>query len=43
MLELVLARRLDWISKSDQEIVAATLVELEKLFPDHFGGREATC
>jgi len=33
MLELVLAPALDWISKPDQEIVAATMVELEKLFP----------
>jgi 15-cis-phytoene desaturase len=38
MLELVLAPAKDWISKSDEEIVAATLVELEKLFPDHFTG-----
>jgi 15-cis-phytoene desaturase len=38
MLELVLAPAKDWISKSDQEIVDATLTELEKLFPDHFGG-----
>ena len=37
MLELVLAPAKDWISKSDKEIVAATLAELEKLFPDHFG------
>lgn len=34
MLELVLAPAKDWISKSDEEIVAATLAELEKLFPD---------
>jgi 15-cis-phytoene desaturase len=40
MLELVLAPAKDWISKPDQEIVAATIVELEKLFPDHFGGTE---
>jgi 15-cis-phytoene desaturase len=40
MLELVLAPAKDWISKPDQEIVAATMVELEKLFPDHFGGTE---
>jgi len=33
MLELVLAPAKDWISKPDQEIVAATMVELEKLFP----------
>ncbi|WP_341524811.1 15-cis-phytoene desaturase [Nostoc sp. UHCC 0302] len=38
MLELVLAPAKDWISKSDEEIIAATLSELEKLFPDHFGG-----
>jgi 15-cis-phytoene desaturase len=38
MLELVLAPAKDWISKSDQEIVNATMVELEKLFPDRFGG-----
>ncbi|MBD2383981.1 15-cis-phytoene desaturase [Cylindrospermum sp. FACHB-282] len=37
MLELVLAPAKDWISKSDEEIVNATLAELEKLFPDHFG------
>lgn len=34
MLELVLAPAKDWISKSDQEIVAATLAELETLFPE---------
>ena len=38
MLELVLAPAKDWISKSEEEIVAATMAELEKLFPDHFGG-----
>ncbi|OUL25164.1 15-cis-phytoene desaturase [Nostoc sp. RF31YmG] len=38
MLELVLAPAKDWIAKSDEEIVDATLAELEKLFPDHFGG-----
>ncbi|MFB2969443.1 15-cis-phytoene desaturase [Aerosakkonema sp. BLCC-F183] len=36
MLELVLAPAQDWISKSDTEIVAATMEELKKLFPDHF-------
>jgi len=40
MLELVLAPAKDWIAKSDEEIVAATMGELEKLFPDHFGGTE---
>jgi 15-cis-phytoene desaturase len=38
MLELVLAPAQDWISKSDEEIVAATMTELQKLFPNHFGG-----
>ncbi|AOX01321.1 phytoene desaturase [Moorena producens PAL-8-15-08-1] len=37
MLELVLAPAKDWIGKSDLEIVNATLAELEKLFPKHFG------
>jgi 15-cis-phytoene desaturase len=37
MLELVLAPAKDWINKSDDEIVAATMAELEKLFPQHFG------
>jgi 15-cis-phytoene desaturase len=37
MLELVLAPAKDWITKSDEEIIAATLTELEKLFPNHFG------
>ncbi len=35
MLELVVAPAAAWIDKSDQEIVDATLKELEKLFPDH--------
>lgn len=34
MLELVLAPAKDWIKKSDEEIVAATMAELEQLFPD---------
>ncbi len=38
MLELVLAPAKDWISRPDEEIVAATLKELENLFPDHFTG-----
>ncbi len=37
MLELVLAPAKNWIGKSDLEIVNATLAELEKLFPKHFG------
>jgi 15-cis-phytoene desaturase len=35
MLELVVAPAEAWINKSDEEIVAATLKELEKLFPEH--------
>ncbi len=38
MLELVLAPAKDWISKSDAEILAATMEELQKLFPQHFTG-----
>lgn len=38
MLELVLAPAKDWINKSDAEIIAATMTELEKLFPQHFTG-----
>jgi len=37
MLELVLAPAKKWINKSDEEILAATMQELEKLFPDDFG------
>jgi 15-cis-phytoene desaturase len=38
MLELVLAPAKDWIGRPDEEIVEATILELEKLFPQHFGG-----
>ncbi|RMF24600.1 MAG: 15-cis-phytoene desaturase [Cyanobacteria bacterium J083] len=38
MLELVLAPAKDWISKSPEDILAATMAELEKLFPQHFKG-----
>ena len=41
MLELVLAPAKDWIDKSDDEIVAATMKELEKLFPNHFGTEDS--
>ncbi|MEM9215889.1 MAG: 15-cis-phytoene desaturase [Cyanobacteria bacterium P01_F01_bin.150] len=37
MLELVLAPAKDWINKSDDAIVSATMAELDKLFPQHFG------
>jgi 15-cis-phytoene desaturase len=36
MLELVLAPAKDWLDRSDQDIIAATMKELEKLFPQHF-------
>jgi 15-cis-phytoene desaturase len=38
MLELILAPAQDWISKSDEEIIAVTMAELEKLFPSHLTG-----
>jgi len=38
MLELVLAPAKDWIDKSDEEIIAASISELKKLFPDSIGG-----
>jgi 15-cis-phytoene desaturase len=38
MLELVLAPAKDWIDKSDEEIIAATMEELKKLFPVHLTG-----
>ena len=38
MLELVLAPAKKWISKSDEEILAATMQELQKLFPNDFIG-----
>ena len=41
MLELVLAPAKDWIAKSEPEIIEATMAELEKLFPDHFGGESS--
>jgi 15-cis-phytoene desaturase len=37
MLELVLAPAKDWIDRSDEDIIAATMQEIEKLFPQHFG------
>lgn len=38
MLELVFAPAKDWIGRSDEEILTATLEELKKLFPMHFTG-----
>ncbi|MGK7951190.1 MAG: 15-cis-phytoene desaturase [Xenococcaceae cyanobacterium] len=40
MLELVLAPAQNWITKSDAEILDATLRELNKLFPTHFSGED---
>ncbi|MBF2036729.1 MAG: 15-cis-phytoene desaturase [Leptolyngbyaceae cyanobacterium T60_A2020_046] len=40
MLELVLAPAKDWIDKSEAEILAATMEELHRLFPNHFGGED---
>jgi 15-cis-phytoene desaturase len=37
MLELIFAPADEWIDKPEAEILAATLGELEKLFPQHFG------
>lgn len=36
MLELVFAPAKDWIGRSDADIVAATMEELKRLFPQHF-------
>ena len=38
MLELVFAPAKEWISKSDEQIIDATMGELKKLFPTHFIG-----
>ena len=38
MLELVLAPAKDWIDRSDEEIIAATMKELERLFPQYLCG-----
>jgi len=38
MLELVLAPAKNWIDKSDEDIIAATMTELERLFPQHLCG-----
>ncbi|MGG6268014.1 15-cis-phytoene desaturase [Leptolyngbya sp. AN03gr2] len=38
MLELVLAPAKDWIDKSDEEIIEATMKDLERLFPQHLTG-----
>ncbi|NJR49960.1 MAG: 15-cis-phytoene desaturase [Leptolyngbyaceae cyanobacterium CSU_1_3] len=40
MLEIVLAPAKDWIDQSDEAIIAATLKELERLFPHHLTGED---
>jgi 15-cis-phytoene desaturase len=40
MLELVFAPAKDWIGRPDDDIVAATLAELQRLFPQHFTGED---
>ena len=42
MLELVFAPAKEWINRSDQDIVDATMEELKKLFPTHFMGDDKT-
>jgi len=42
MLELVFAPAKDWINRSDEDIIAATMGELKKLFPSHFTGENQT-
>ena len=36
------SRQLEWINRSDQDIVDATMEELKKLFPTHFIGEDKT-
>jgi len=40
MLELVLAPAKDWIGRSDEAIIEATMEELKQLFPKHFTGEQ---
>ncbi|MEN9226538.1 MAG: 15-cis-phytoene desaturase [Thermostichus sp. HHBFW_bins_43] len=40
MLELVLAPAAEWIDRPDEDIFAATLEELKKLFPHHLTGSD---
>jgi 15-cis-phytoene desaturase len=41
MLELVFAPADKWISKSDQEIIDATMEELAKLFPNEIAADQS--
>ncbi len=40
MLELVFAPAKDWIGRSDEDIINATMEEIKKLFPIHFQGND---
>ncbi len=40
MLEIVLAPAKDWIDKSDEAIIEATMDELKRLFPQHLMGED---
>ena len=40
MLELVFAPAKEWIGRSDEDIIEATMEELKKLFPMHFTGND---
>jgi len=41
MLELVFAPAADWIGRPDEEIIAATMGELERLFPDEIASDQS--
>lgn len=41
MLELVFAPAEEWISRSDSDIIDATMKELEKLFPDEIAADQS--
>lgn len=41
MLELVFAPAEEWISRSDSEIIDATMKELAKLFPDEIAADQS--
>lgn len=41
MLELVFAPAEEWVSRSDSEIIDATMKELAKLFPDEISADQS--
>lgn len=41
MLELVFAPAKEWISRSDEDIIGATMSELAKLFPDEISADQS--